>query len=458
MLAGYARVSKSEQAENSDALLQQQHRLKKAGATEIYTDIQSGRRDDRPSLAALLDKVRLGLIKTLVITRYDRIARSARFNAEIMLLLEESGVLLKVLDEGDVDFSTPHGWKRTQQAGIDAEFESRMLSKRVRDGYVFLREEKKASPKVPYGYKREFERYELDMSVYEIARSAIALYIEVKNLTDVTRLIYEKYGKSWSVAGLRNWLLNPVLVGHTPYGSKAPRKVGVGEREIIYLTHSDRALMSEAEQQQISEILTNNVRFWGANTKPNTWCNPLSGLIYCGTCGHTMDILSKPSGGKRSPKRIIRYAYCRVRGKKIVGLSCDEKSTVKFDVIMSHAIAALTNAAQSITRIGLTPKRIYEPPQLKELRASLAALQGLGNNSAILEARLKIEAQITNFGTQSDVMTAVKCENQKVLVDTFSDPGFWEHLTDKEKQIVFRRLVERVVVKGGEIIFVILKV
>jgi site-specific DNA recombinase len=44
IILGYARVSTREQALNSHALEQQQARLKEAGATKIYTDVQSGRR------------------------------------------------------------------------------------------------------------------------------------------------------------------------------------------------------------------------------------------------------------------------------------------------------------------------------------------------------------------------------------------------------------------------------
>jgi site-specific DNA recombinase len=40
-IPGYARVSSREQAENSHALEQQIARLKAAGATEIYFDVES---------------------------------------------------------------------------------------------------------------------------------------------------------------------------------------------------------------------------------------------------------------------------------------------------------------------------------------------------------------------------------------------------------------------------------
>lgn len=459
-LVGYARVSKSEQAENSNALEQQQHRLKKAGAEEIYTDVQSGRDDDRSALANLLELIRTRQITAVVVTRFDRIARSARFNYEIMKLLEDTGVLLKVLDEGDIDFSSPHAWKRTQQAGIDAEFESRMLSKRIRDGYAFLREEKKASPKVPYGYQRVNERYQLDLEVIHVARATIELYLERRSLPEVCREIYARYGKSWSVSGLRNWLMNPVLVGHTPYKQKQPRAAcekSIGE--VLHFTHPDQILMSEAEQQQILQVLQSNVQLWGANSnKPELWRNPLSGLIVCGSCGHTMDILGKPSGGKATPLRRIRYAYCRVRGKKFANLTCDQKSTVRFEAIEQTVIQALVKRAESLVTLADTATVSNEPVELKELKAQLAGLEQLGFNPAIESAKNNLRIQIENLAHKFYSGTVELNSNRDLLLNVFQDVSFWSELPPEKRQRVYRQLVERVVIRNGAVESVLLKV
>lgn len=458
-LVGYARVSRSEQAEDSNALTQQQHRLKKAGAEEIYTDIQSGRCDDRPALATLLSLIRNRAVAGIVVTRFDRIARSARFNYEIMKLLEDTGVLLKVLDEGDIDFASPHGWKRTQQAGIDAEFESRMLSKRVRDGYAFLREELKANPRIPYGYLRLNERYQLDLQAYDIARATVELYLELRSLPLVCREIYDRYGKHWSVTGLRNWLMNPVLVGHTPYGQKKPRKILDHQpKQLFYHTHSDQVLMTEEEQQQIQQILKHNVQFWGANSKPDTWCNPLSGLIFCGGCGHTVDILSKPSGGKKIPLRYIRYTYCRVRAKKITRLTCDQKSTLKFDYVEQAVIEALTQKACAIANKVDAPTPVQETLEVKELRSQLAGLDSLGYNSAIEDAKMNLRIQIKNLTHKFQSGTIELNSNRELLLSVFQDAGFWHQLDNVKRQRVYRQLVDRVVVRNGDIDSVILKV
>ena len=73
---GYARVSSREQAENTQALEQQIARLKDAGAKQILSDVEKDKKDDRPQFLELMRLVEAGRVRTLIITRIDRITRS----------------------------------------------------------------------------------------------------------------------------------------------------------------------------------------------------------------------------------------------------------------------------------------------------------------------------------------------------------------------------------------------
>ena len=76
MKVGYARVSSKSQAE-TDALNQQVDRLRKAGAEEILTDIQSGREDSRKSYKKLLKLVKTGVATEVITTRLDMLGMNA---------------------------------------------------------------------------------------------------------------------------------------------------------------------------------------------------------------------------------------------------------------------------------------------------------------------------------------------------------------------------------------------
>ncbi|MEG4962658.1 MULTISPECIES: recombinase family protein [unclassified Microcoleus] len=73
IILGYARVSTREQALNSNALEQQEARLKEVGAMEILTDVQSGRRSDCAELKKLTESIKAGKVKEIIVTRIDRL-------------------------------------------------------------------------------------------------------------------------------------------------------------------------------------------------------------------------------------------------------------------------------------------------------------------------------------------------------------------------------------------------
>jgi len=153
MKVGYARVSKAEQAETTEALDQQIARLKSAGAEQIFVDVQSGRKDNRKEFQKLMALVQQEAIATIIITRLDRLGRSVISLARAMELLEKHKVKLQILD-APIDLSSPFGWFGASQMAALAEFESRLLSDRIKHGYNYLRSQGKANPRVPFGYCR----------------------------------------------------------------------------------------------------------------------------------------------------------------------------------------------------------------------------------------------------------------------------------------------------------------
>ena len=105
-----------------------------------------------------------------------------------------------------------------------------------------------------------------------------------------------------------------------------------------------------------------------------------------------------------------------------------------------------------------------EPVAVKELRQQLKQLQQIPNpNSAITSAIADLQAQIHQLQTQSGLQTAQAESEKSSLKETFSDPVFWDtylktRLSPEEVREVYRRYVDRVLVKDGEILQVILKV
>lgn len=107
-LLGYARVSKSDGTQPHDL---QRDALTKAGveSDNVYEDSASGKKDDRPGLAACLKALRAG--DTLVIWKLDRLGRDLRHLVNLVDELTRRKIGLKVLagEGASIDTSTANG-------------------------------------------------------------------------------------------------------------------------------------------------------------------------------------------------------------------------------------------------------------------------------------------------------------------------------------------------------------
>jgi len=135
---GYMRVSK---ADGSQVLDLQKDALVAAGVSErhFYSDTASGKRDDRPGLAACLQALREG--DTLVVWKLDRLGRSLRHLVNVVHDLTNRGVGLRVLtgQGAAIDTTTPAGKLVFGIFASLAEFERDLISERTRAGLASAR-------------------------------------------------------------------------------------------------------------------------------------------------------------------------------------------------------------------------------------------------------------------------------------------------------------------------------
>ena len=126
MIIGYARVSTVDQ--NLDA---QTDALRAAGAERIFADKISGSVRSRPELDKLLEHLRNGDV--IVVTKYDRLARSLRDLLEIVETIKDHGSGFRSIAE-DIDTTTPAGRLVFHVFASIAQFERERISERTREG------------------------------------------------------------------------------------------------------------------------------------------------------------------------------------------------------------------------------------------------------------------------------------------------------------------------------------
>src|SRR4029079_17026988 len=121
MLLGYARVSKSDDRQDTAA---QVSALKSAGCKRGFEDKASGGRWDRPELHRLLDQLREG--DTVVVWKLDRLSRSLKDMLHIMERIGNASARCRSITE-NIDTTTSAGRMMMQMVGAFAEFERAMI-------------------------------------------------------------------------------------------------------------------------------------------------------------------------------------------------------------------------------------------------------------------------------------------------------------------------------------------
>ena len=131
MIFGYARVSTD--AQNLTA---QTDALARAGAARVFADKISGSLRTRPELDRMLDQLRPGDV--VMVTRYDRLARSLQDLLDIARTIAARGAGFRALAE-DIDTTTPAGRLVFHVFASIAQFERERIAERTREGLAAAR-------------------------------------------------------------------------------------------------------------------------------------------------------------------------------------------------------------------------------------------------------------------------------------------------------------------------------
>lgn len=135
----YTRVSTRAQADKHGTAYQREALERMAEArgwtvVGVFADEGwSGRREDRPALAAMMKAVRRGEVDVVATWRWDRLARSLSHLVGLLQELRSRNVALASHQEG-LDTSTPLGTAMFQIAGAMAELEANLARERVQAG------------------------------------------------------------------------------------------------------------------------------------------------------------------------------------------------------------------------------------------------------------------------------------------------------------------------------------
>lgn len=153
-IVGYARTSTLEQVAGFEAQLRE---LKAMGCTKLFQE-QVSSIAKRQQLEACLDYLREG--DTLIVTKLDRLARNVAHLGQLVAMLRDKGVSLRVLDLG-LDTGTPTGELILNMMGAVAQFERQMMLERQREGIAKAKSEGKYKGRAPTAMRQALRAREL---------------------------------------------------------------------------------------------------------------------------------------------------------------------------------------------------------------------------------------------------------------------------------------------------------
>lgn len=436
MIYGYARVSTIEQSLEYDALKQQVKRLEDAGADKVLIDIESGRSNKRKEFNRLLKLVERGKVREIIVTRIDRLGRSDIDVIRTIQFFNDSGIILRILD-APIDISSSFGRFSASQMAALADFESRLLSERTRHGMAYFRSQGKVQSAC-FGYRLNEEHKIIpDEKNFPIARKVIELLLNDYSFGSISRYLFEEYGIGYSVSGIRHWIENPTILGHTRYFTDMEQKRNPKNPrppQIIKNTHD--AIATEFEIARIKRNVRNRPRFTGEK-EPEY---PLKGLLKCALCGGGMfRLISRYKSGETHWIRCNKHA----RNRHL----CPNKKNARLNILTEQVIERITQKAIEITeQSNINLSNDVESPELLDLRQQLTGLKALNSsNPAIIAATRDIENQIEAELMRSQYADRIDADRLK-LAWSYSQPTFWESLGDIELREAFKSFVDAVYV------------
>ena len=181
MNVGYARISTKEQH-----LRMQEDALKSPGCEEIYTDIASGSKSERPGLDNALSHIREG--DTLVVWKLDRLGRSIQHLIQTVATLSKRKIAFKSLQE-NIDTKTSGGKLIFHIFSALAEFERELIRERTDAGLKSARARGHMGGRPSLLDKRQIKRM---IEMYDSKKNTVG---EICKIYEISRPSFYNYLK-----------------------------------------------------------------------------------------------------------------------------------------------------------------------------------------------------------------------------------------------------------------------
>lgn len=496
---GMTRVSSTMQLEQGTSLEDQETRIREHIREQGWIEVAifsdpafSGRSSNRPALRQTRRLVRRKQVDVVVVDRIDRISRNLFALLQFIKLLNDHGVRLVSLRES-IDFSTLWGQLVLYILGALAEFYSSILSQEIRLQRYYAARSGRLSGAFRLGYCKgncsscsapngenycpafggsdlgdgkvrilhPVESYAVGLmfawyetGLYSDTDVALAINAEVFALPDNTEVRFRTKGRPgicppqpFDKDAVRAILSNPIYAGVVTYAGSDARG-NKRRKPVEFFLGQHPAIVDVATFRRVQAIRQRRYhRSQSLGSPARTY--PLSGLVFCAHAHSPMRGVS--TGGGRY--RYYSDKLCRQRLPK----SEWHQPNVPADWLEEHVQAYVTRIhLPQEWRDRILTYLIYdegvaemehEKFLVRERLHRARELYAEGEYTREQFERIRAACQ-RDLATLAPENTPAGHEAMALLDDL---PLFWEALTDEEKNILYRLILDGVHVRGKEI-------
>ena len=463
----------------------------------------SGKDTNRPGFEKMMNDIRAGNIKRVIVYKLDRISRSILDFANMMEIFQKYHVEF-VSSTEKFDTSTPIGRAMLNICIVFAQLERETIQKRVADAYYArCKRGFYMGGRIPYGYRLtntvidniRTSMYEEVPEESEQLKLIYSMYADTDNsLGDIVRYLNEHQiknlrGANWNTARISEMLRNPVYVqadidvyqffqsqganiynpasDFTDYNacylykgtvSTSRKQCDLSDKEIVLAPHKG---FIPSKTWLACRIRCLNNRQSTKTCKPkNSW---LVGKVKCGNCGYALTI-------RKAKTKWGRYFVCSQSGNhgNCNGAGC----TIYADVLEEYMLGAIKDRLSefSVLKEGLIScisdtgekgmqafpqkhmtKKIRLTQIEEEIEELLSKVSGAsGVLMKYIDEKVS-ELDAEQKALQEEIVTANVTDTEGRLKQITNHVKTWEMLSFEDRQAVVDTLVKVIRIADGNI-------
>lgn len=338
-------------------------------------DISAYSGKPRPQYQAMLQALRDGMASAIIAWHTDRLHRSPTELEEFISLCEQSNVVVRTVQAGELDLATPAGQMTARIVGAVARHEVDHARKRLLSARAQAAEKGRAHGRVPWGYQAVVDP--VSGSIINrvphpenapLIREAVARILAGETAYAVAKTFNDRGiptpqgGARWHTGLVSTMVQSPTYAGFRSHKGVVTK--GMWE-----------PIVSAEDHEKLVALLSSRARVMHRGAEPKYL---LSGIAICGVCKSVVH-RNKSHG---------RDAYtCSANTR------CVSRNLAQVDAYVTKAILARCKTLSIPSRSRQDPKVAAAAEEARTLQATLEEYETMAENLEITPASFKRIAQ-----------------------------------------------------------------